>query len=180
MGELVTQYKVALILFSCLLLIGIGAGATWQVQDWRMGEKLAEQADLHKDDLAEITNAAAAQARTETDKRLALEQQLAGQDQQHTRELSDAQRNQAVLRDRLATSDVRLSVLLDAEDPASGCNVPAAPGAVGVVHAARRAQLDPAHAQRIIAITDDGDNAVIALRACQSYVKTVAGQGAGK
>ena len=163
----------AQILAAILLAIAIGFGGAWQVQDWRMGKELAEQAGLHKDDLAAISNAAASQARTEQEKRLALEQQLAGQDQQHTRELSDAQRNQAVLRDRLATSDVRLSVLLGAADSASGCNVPATPGTVGVVHAVRRAQLDPAHAQRIIAITDDGDNAVIALRACQAYVREV-------
>lgn len=156
-----------------LVLMAVAAGVTWQVQDWRMGKKLAEQAGLHKDDLAAITNAAAAQARAEQDKRLALEQQLAGQDQQHTRELSDAQRNQAVLRDRLATSDVRLSVLLDAADSASGCNVPTTPGAVGVVHGAARAQLDPAHAQRILAITGDGDQGLIALRACQAYVRSV-------
>jgi hypothetical protein len=161
------------ILAAILLALVIGLGGAWQVQDWRMGKKLSEQAGLHKDDLAAISNAAAAQARTETDKRLALEQQLAGQDQQHTRELSDAQRNQAALRDRLATSDVRLSVLLDAADSASGCNVPAAPGAVAVVHAAARAQLDPAHAQRILAITGDGDQALIALRACQAYVREV-------
>ena len=173
MGELVTQYKVVLILFSCLLLIGIGAGTAWQAQDWRMGKKLSEQAGLHKDDLAAITSAADAQARAETDKRLALEQQLAGQDQQHTMELSDAQRNQAVLRDRLATSDLRLSVLLDAADSASGCNVPSTPGAVGVVHGAARAQLDPAHAQRIIGITDAGDQGLIALRACQAYVREI-------
>ena len=103
---------------------------------------------------------------------MTLEQRLDESDQQHTKELSDAQRNQARLRDRLATADVRLSVLI--KDSASGCNVPAAPGAVGLVHAARRAQLDPAHAQRIIAITDDGDNAVIALRACQAYAKEIA------
>jgi hypothetical protein len=128
--------------------------------------------------LATITNAAAAQARAEQDKRLATEQQLAIQDQQHTRELSDAQRKQAALRDRLATSDLRLSVLL-AEDPASGCNVSPVAGAVGVVHAARRAKLDPAHAQRIIAIaiaiaiTDAGDQGLIALRACQAYVRAI-------
>ena len=161
------------ILAAILLALAIGFGGAWQVQDWRMGKKLAEQAGLHKDDLTAISNAAATQARTEQDKRLALEQQLAGQDQQHTRELSDAQRKQALLRDRLATADVRLSVLL-ADDPASGCNVPTTPGAAGVVHGALRAQLDPAHAQRIIAITDDGDNAVIALRACQAYVRAVA------
>ena len=160
------------ILSAILLALAIGFGGAWQVQDWRMGEKLAEQAGLYTDDLAAISNAAAAQARGEQGKRMTLEQRLAESDQQHTKELSDAQRNQARLRDQLATADVRLSVLL--EDPASDCNVPSAPGAVGVVHAARRAQLDPAHAQRIIAITDDGDNAVIALRACQAYAKEIA------
>ncbi len=157
------------ILASILLALVIGFGGAWQVQDWRMGEKLAKQAGLHKDDLAAITNAAEAQARAEQDKRLATEQQLATQDQQYTKELSDAQRNQARLRDQLATADVRLSVLL--QDPASGCDVPAAPGAAGVVHAARRAQLDPAHAKRILAITGDGDQGLIALRACQACVR---------
>lgn len=156
-----------------VLAVAVGFGAAWQVQDWRMGEQLAKQAGLHKDDLSAISNAAAAQARADLDKRLATEQQLAKQDQQHSKELSDAKTNQARLRDRLATSDLRLSVLL-ADDPASGCDVPAAAGTSGVVHAARRAQLDPAHAQRIIAITDAGDQGLIALRACQAYVRAVA------
>ena len=160
------------ILAVILLAMAIAAGGTWQVQDWRYTGKLSEQAGQFQKDLGLISAAAAKQQRDATDKRLTLEQQLAGNDQQHTKELSDAQRNQARLRDQLATADVRLSVLL-AQDPASGCDVPAAPGTAGVVHAARRAQLDPAHAQRIIAITDDGDNAVIALRACQAYVRAV-------
>ncbi len=157
-----------------VLAIAIGFGGAWQVQEWRIGKQLAEQAGQFKTDLNTISNAATAQARTEQDKRLATEQKLATQDQQHTKELSDAQRNQARLRDQLATTDVRLSVLLDATDTASGCNVPATPGAAGVVHAARRAQLDPAHAQRIVAITDAGDQGLIALRACQAYVRGVA------
>jgi hypothetical protein len=166
--------KLAGLVVLILVLMATASGVTWQVQDWRMGEKLAEQAGLHKDDLAAISNAAAAQSRTEQDKRLAAEQRAAAADQQHSLELSNEQRKQAALRDRLATADVRLSVLLDATDSASDCNVPTTAGAVGVVHAARRAQLDPAHAQRIIAITDDGDSAVIALRACQAYVRAVA------
>ncbi|WP_339416137.1 MULTISPECIES: lysis system i-spanin subunit Rz [unclassified Pseudomonas] len=166
------QKLVGLVMLILVLMAG-AAGVTWQVQDWRMGKKLAEQSSLHKDDLAAISNAAAAQARTEQDKRLALEQKLSGQDQQHIKELSDAQRSQALLRDRLATADVRLSVLLDATDAGSGCRVSTAPGAVGVVPAARRAQLDSAHAQRIITITDDGDQGLIALRACQNYVRRV-------
>ncbi|MBJ2245154.1 lysis system i-spanin subunit Rz [Pseudomonas haemolytica] len=164
--------KLAGLVVLVLVLMAGAAGVTWQVQDWRMGKKLAEQAGLYTDDLAAISNAAAAQARGEQGKRMTLEQLLAESDQQHTKELFDAQRNQARLRDRLATADVRLSVLI--EDSASGCNVPTAPGAGGVVHAARRAQLDPAHAQRIIRITDDGDNALIALRACQAYVRGIA------
>ena len=161
------------ILAAILLAMVISAAGTWQVQDWRMGKQLAEQAAQFQTDLRAISNAASAQARAEQDKRLTLEQKLAGKDQQHIKELSDAQRDQARMRDRLATADVRLSVLLDATDSASGCNVPSTTGTVGVVHAARRAQLDPAHAQRIIAITDDGDNAVIALRACQAYVRAL-------
>ena len=160
------------VLAAILLALAIGFGGAWQVQDWRMGERLAVQDGLHQSDLTAIGNAAAAQARIEQDKRLALEGRLQSIDEAHFKEFSDAQKNISRLRDRLATSDLRLSVLL-AEDPASGCNVPSTPGAVGVVHAARRAQLDPAHAQRIIAITGDGDNAVIALRACQAYVRAV-------
>lgn len=163
--------KLAGLTVLILLLMAGAAGVTWQVQDWRMGKKLAEQAGLHKDDLARISNAAAAQVSAEQRKRLAAEQRATSADQQHFQELSDAQRNQARLRDQLATADVRLSVLI--EDSASGCNVPTAPGAGGVVHAARRAQLDPAHAQRVVAITDAGDNAIIALRACQAYVRAV-------
>jgi hypothetical protein len=147
----------------------LAMSATWKIQDWRYGMKLAEQAGLHQSDLDKISSAAAAQVQAEQGKRQALEQRLTASDQTHHRELTDAQRNQGRLRDRLATTDLRLSVLL--KDSASGCAVPAAAGAVGVVHGARRAQLDPAHAQRIIGITDDGDRGLIALRACQAYVR---------
>ncbi len=159
-----------------LLALAIGFGGAWQVQDWRLGkkmaERIAEQGANHQKELDAITGEAWRQQSAELDRRLVTEEKFALQDQQHTKELSDAQRNQARLRDQLATADVRLSVLL-AEDSASGCNVPAAPGAVGVVHAARRAQLDPAHAQRIIGITDAGDQGLIALRACQAYIKEI-------
>lgn len=152
-----------------MVLMLVTAGGVWQVQDWRYGKQLAEQADVHKHDLSAISNAAAAQVRTDQDKRLALEQRLSASEETHYRKLSDAQKDQARLRDRLATSDLRLSVLLDA-DPAGGCSVPATAEAGGMVYGGARAQLDPAHAQRIVAITDDGDQGLIALAACQTYV----------
>ncbi|WP_223542379.1 lysis system i-spanin subunit Rz [Pseudomonas sp. BF-RE-26] len=155
------------------VLLLIAAGGVWKVQDWRYGKKLAEQDGLHQSDLDTISNAAATAQRTEQDKRLALEQRLSASEQAHYKELSDAQTKQARLRDRLATADLRLSVVLDTTDSASGCSVPAATGAGGVVHGGARARLDPAHAQRIIGITNDGDQGLIALAACQAYAREV-------
>lgn len=149
------------------------AGVTWKVQDWRYGKALAEQARLQTESVRQLTLSAATAQQHETDKRLALEQQLSTSEQTHYRALSDAQRDQDRLRDRLATADVRLSVLLDANDVAAGCAVPAATGAGGLDHGAPRARLDPAHAQRIIAITDAGDRGLIALQACQAYIRAL-------
>lgn len=91
-----------------LALLLVTAGGVWQVQDWRYGRQLAEQAGLHQDDLNAISNAAAAQVRADQAKRLALEQRLSASEETHYRKLSDAQKDQARLRDRLATSDLRL------------------------------------------------------------------------
>ncbi|WP_336346845.1 lysis system i-spanin subunit Rz [Pseudomonas monsensis] len=154
-----------------LALVLIGAGSVWQFQDWRYGKQLADQARQHGETLNQLTMAGAEAQKAEQDKRLALEQKLADSEQTHYRKLSDAQRDQDRLRDRLATADVRLSVLLDATDVAKGCGVPATAGAGGVDHAAVRARLDPAHAQRIIAITHEGDRGLIALQACQAHVR---------
>ncbi|WP_426620504.1 lysis system i-spanin subunit Rz [Pseudomonas rustica] len=156
-----------------LVLLLVGASSAWQFQNWRYGSQLAEEARLHSEALNQVTLAAAAAQQAEQDKRLALEQRLATIEQTHFRKMSDAQRDQDRLRDRLATADVRLSVLLDASDVAKGCNLPASTGAGGVDHATVRARLDPAHAQRIIAITDTGDRAMIALAACQAYAAKV-------
>jgi hypothetical protein len=51
--------------------------------------------------------------------------------------------------------------------------VPTTSSAGGVDHAPVRARLDSAHAQRIIAITDTGDRGLIALQACQAYVRAL-------
>nr|WP_256668909.1 lysis system i-spanin subunit Rz [Pseudomonas sp. C2B4] len=155
-----------------MVLVLVSAGSAWRVQDWRYGQQLAEQAGLYQADLNVISNAAAAQVRSDQAARLALEQRLSISDQTHYKELSDAQTNQARLRDRLATADLRLSVLF-VEGSAGNCSMSADPGAGGVVHGGTRAQLDPAHAQRIIGITAAGDKGLIALAACQTYIKEI-------
>jgi len=162
-------------LVSKWLAIGAGAlllGGVWKVQDWRYGQQLERQARLQADTLTEQALASAALQRTEQGKRLQLEQRLSTQDAAHYRELANAQTAQSRLRDRLATADLRLSVLLKT-NPAAGNAVPIAAAPGGLVHANPRAELDPAHAQRIIAITGDGDRGLIALAACQDYVRDV-------
>jgi hypothetical protein len=160
-------------LIGVLVLVLAGFGSAWQFQDWRYGKQLAEQARLNAETLNQLTQSAAIAQQAEQDKRLALEQKLSASEQTHFRKMTDAQRDQDRLRDRLATADLRLSVLLDATDVAKGCGVPATSGAGGVDHAAVRARLDPAHAQRIIAITDTGDRGLIALQACQAYIEAI-------
>ncbi|MHC8390582.1 lysis protein [Pseudomonas sp. MDT2-39-1] len=157
-----------------VVLAGGSAALAWHVQDWRYGRQLTEQARLHAEALNQLTLAAATQQQAEQDKRLALERRLSASEHTHYRALSDAQRDQGRLRDRLATADLRLSVLLDAGDAASGDSVPASASSRSLDNGAPRARLDPAHAQRIIAITDAGDSGLIALQACQAYVRAVA------
>lgn len=167
------QYRVLAVGLLLIALASASAAAAWQVQNWRYGQQLEHQARLHSDTLNEITLASASLQRKEQDKRLQVEQKLQAQDQTHHQELTNARKSQDALRGRLATADLRLSVLIDATDTASLCGVPAATGAGGMVHGAARAHLDPAHAQRIIGITDAGDQGLIALAACQAYAKTV-------
>jgi hypothetical protein len=155
------------------VLAGASAAIAWQLQDWHYGKQLADQARLHTETFNQLTLATVAQQRAEQDKRLALEQRLATSEQTHYRALSDVQRDQGRLRDRLATADLRLSVLLDATTGAGNRSVSATTATGGVVHGPTRAELDPAHAQRIIGVTDDGDRGLIALAACQAYAKEV-------
>lgn len=163
------------LLASGVLLVALATGSAalaWQVQDWRYGQQLEQQARKQAERINQQTLAATAQQQAEQDKRLALEQRLSVSEQTHYRVLSDAQRDQSRLRDRLATADLRLSVLLDASAAGDNGAVPAATSG-GVVYGPTRAQLDPTHAQRIISVTNDGDRGLIALAACQGYVREV-------
>jgi len=156
-----------------VVVAGAAASVAWTVQDWRYGNALAKQEAAAADVARGKANAAAAILSRETAQRFALEGRLSTNDETHHKELSDAKKAQKRLSDRLATADVRLSVLLSAVPNPTGVGLPAATAAGSVVYGATRARLDPAHAQRIIGITGDGDQGLIALAACQAYAKEV-------
>lgn len=153
----------------CMLLFGALA---WQVQAWRYGRLLAAQETELVQQRLDQAEALHGLLLAEREQRQGLERRLHDSESKHFKELNDVQDAQARLRDRLATADLRLSVLVERD---AGCRaVPATPSASGVDDGPVRARLDPAHARRIIAITDDGDRGLIALRACQDYVRALA------
>ena len=159
-----------------LIILALMAGSAWAAWAWQAnayGQQLAAKVAAHQIERTNLANAKSAQILVEQGKRIALEQWLAASDQSHYRALTDEKSKQARLRDRLATADLRLSVQLGAT-AATGCEgVQPTTDAGCVVHGDARAQLDPAHAQRIIGITHDGDQGLIALEACQSYVRLI-------
>jgi len=173
-----------------LLACAVGARAAWVWQANAYNAQLAEQAEDYGKQLAEkdrinvlererAAAAALDHLAEQQQARSALEARLQAQAQNHWKEMEDVQQTQARLRDRLATTDLRLSVLVDSGAVArSRCDggVRETAGTGGVVPGAVRAQLDPAHAQRIIAITDEGDRGLIALQACQAYVREITKQ----
>lgn len=170
-----------------LLLMTLAAGSAWRYQEKSYSAQLSDQAleherqlgkrdDLHAAALAEIGRAAAAQQRRNQEQRLLLEQQLQASSQIEYRKLTDAEKTAARLRDRLATAELRLSILLasPAAGGGSGNGVPTPAGAGCLVDGAGRADIDPGAAQRIVGIANRGDRAIIALTACQAYVEKVA------
>lgn len=89
---------------------------------------------------------------------------LAQLDTEHTKALTDAQTANNQLRTAVATGAHRLSV--KATCPA----VRTATTATSLDDAEARAELDPATAERIVAIPADGDEAIIALTGLQDYI----------
>ncbi|MCE1084721.1 lysis protein [Pseudomonas asiatica] len=142
-----TNYLVA-----GLLACGVVMYAGWQ--------KIDRQAAQLDQAVGKIeTLEAAAESRRNTIKL------LADLDTQHTQERERANQTNADLRAAVATGQRRLSVL--ATSCAAGHSA-----ATGLDHAEARAELDPAAAERIVRIANDGDDAIRQLSALQDYVRT--------
>ena len=159
-----------------LVMLGLmfsSALTAWTWQANAFGQQLAAKETAHQTERTNLANANSALILAEQGKRLALEQWLAASDQAHYRVLTDEKTKQERLRDRLATAGLRLSALLDATPATGSDGMQATTSSGGMVHGTERAQLDRAHAQRIIGITGDGDQGLIALQACQAYAKEV-------
>ena len=158
------------------MLLGayLGGRSAWVWQANHYAQALSTQAAQYSMEQESAAAAALDRLQAHQARREALEARLQESSKTHWEEMQDAQHTQARLRDRLATADLRLSVLLADSAQGSGGGLQSTAGAGGLVHGAVRVELEPAHAQRIIAITDEGDRGLIALQACQAYVREMA------
>lgn len=173
MKSLGMRVVVPIVLLALLIGLALGGLGAWKWQANSYDKQLAKQGEDFQRERNEASVAVLDWQEGEHEKRRALEDRLQANDKTHYKELLDAQQLQARLRDRLATADLRLSVLLagSVAAPSGSSGVREASGSSSVVHGGTRAELDPAHAQRIFAITGDGDEGLIALQACQAYVR---------
>ena len=140
------------------LLIALAACAVAILFGWQYIGRQANQLATAHDQVTTLTNAAESRRNTQ---RL-----LAQLDTDHTKVLTDVQAQHKAQLARVGTGAQRLSVA--ARCPA----VRATTSTGGVDDAEARADIDPAAAQRIVAITNDGDEAIIALNALIDHVNT--------
>lgn len=138
-------------LIAGLLACGVVIYAGWQ--------KIEAQAVALDESTKQVkTMQAAAESRRNTIKL------LADLDTQHTQERERANQINASLRADIAAGQRRLSVL------ATSCSPAGSATATGLGHAEARAELDPAAAERIVRIANDGDDAIRQLTALQDWV----------
>ncbi|AYG06860.1 lysis protein [Pseudomonas fluorescens] len=143
------RYLIAA-LAACLVLIYGG---------WSHIQGQAKDLAVAKDRNSTLERAAASRRNTQ---RL-----LAQLDTENTKALTDAQTTNNQLLAAVATGTRRLSVKATCPDVRN----PTATAGLGDAEA--RAELDPAAGARIVAIANDGDEGLIALRAAQDYINTV-------
>lgn len=142
------RYLIAA-LAACLVLIYVG---------WSHIQGQAKDMAVAKDRIDTLELAAESRKNTQ---RL-----LAQLDTEHTKALTDAQAKNKALLTRVGTGAQRLSV------PARCPAVRTTSATTGLGDAEARAELDPAAGQRIVAIANDGDEAIIALNGLIDWVNT--------
>lgn len=143
-----TRYLIAALVACGLLMYG----------GWQKIQHQAGQLDRQAQDIDTLQRAAESRRNT-----IKL---LADLDTQHTQERQRANQTNADLRAAVAAGKRRLSV------PVTSCaTVRAASATTSLDDDQARGELDPAAAERIVRIANDGDDAIRQLNALQDYVR---------
>lgn len=167
------QYEYTLKAIGVIIVFFFGAAIGYGLRGLAADAEIGLLKASHAETLKEISDAAAKAAADALQRQEDLSNQIAAIDQNRTEEIERAKIELDKLRNDIAVGNRRLSVV--ARCPAAPV-VPEDSGSPGVGNDTTRAELDPEAANRIIAITTDGDTAIRQLSACQDYVRAITGQ----
>lgn len=125
----------------------------------------------HSQAMQAVSDAAALAAQQALARQTEMSSQIAAIDAAHTEEIERAKIENERLRGDVLSGARRLSVA--AKCPASRGGLPGNYRSPSVDNDPSRAELDPAAADRIVRIANDGDTAIIQLAACQDFIKAL-------
>lgn len=167
MIALLKQYK--LIAAGVVLALAFGVG--WTVNGWRLAAITSDLKAEHAAYLEAISREHAQKLVVLAGEQKATQQRLSALDQQRYGELRHAQQEIERLSAAVADGSRRLSVR--AACPAAGADLPGRTVASGLDDGAQRADIHPADAGRIVAITGDADACAVKLTALQEWAREV-------
>lgn len=163
------------------LIAGIGILASafwsgWAVNDYRWQAKYSKLdadriAELHRINNEYISDVAVMAEAADT-----LRTEIAAKDQQYQETVNHARKQQDDLRRTIRDGNLRLSVLTRQANSNNCGAVPAAPADTSGANGQTRAELDPAAAERIVSIVNDGDDAIRQLTALQEICGAITKQ----
>ena len=162
MLQFVLKYKL-------VIVAAVAAFGAWYVCDAISDAEIAElktQYANEKQLISEKHQEELAKART---RERAMQDEIALIDKRYSEEISNARQETQTLRDRIRNGDIRLSVSTRNESCRS---VSGSTDSTGLDNGTGRTEIDPKHAERIIRITDYGDEQIRKLNACQAVVKS--------
>lgn len=165
------------LIFAVILVVCMTG--TWQIQNWRYGEQLADKDAAAALDKKDVTDAANNQLVIEQARGEALAKQLAQQDEQHTQELQHVQANSIQLGADLRNARQRLSVRTTGNAVCRN-EVPASASTTSLGDGSQRAELYPEDAANLSALTGDADQCAVKLTAMQDYARALLSSASGK
>lgn len=145
----------------------------WSFQELRYNSQVNSIKAAHAGHVASVATAAADAVQAHAAEAQRQAKAVAAIDTKYTQELTLAQAESDRLRAAVRSGEQRLYI--NTTTPACSSGLPDTTTATSMDHAAGRAELDPAAAERIISLTDRGDRAIRQLTACQAYISQLHG-----
>lgn len=150
-----------------VLAFMVGLAVASGLQELRLSASLNHQKAIHAEYVASVAEAATAAVTAHANEADRMHEANSELDYKYTQELANAKAESDKLRDAVLAGERRLYI--NTKTPACSGGVPSTTSTTSLDDGANRAELDPATANRIISLTDAGDEAIRKLTSCQLY-----------